>query len=140
MDIPSTTLRWFSELAEFCRPTKSGHDWIAFLQRLLENSDAEVLMCFPETARGNQRNSNLLHTVSQFANAPETNLEGAPELTAYKQSMRRVVDVYKRWGALDLCGGNYDDTAVCKACAVGSTLIVRLLVEAGASTSLPQLF
>ena len=142
---PSRVLRAFQlrrsfKLADFCRPNKRGHDWSGFVDRLLVAPEVDVLMCMPDTAPGNKRNSNLLHTISQFPTVPETNQEGAPVLTAFKRSMQLVVDIYKRHGALDLCGGNYDDTAVCKACAVGSTFIVRLLVEAGASTSLPRLF
>lgn len=139
MDIPSTALRGFSNLAEFCRPNKRGHDWSGFVDRFLDTPEADVLMCMPDIARGNQRNSNLLHTISQLATAPETNHEGAPVLIAFKRSMKLVVDIYKRHGALDLRGGNYDDIAVCKVCAVGNTFIVRLLVEVGANTSLPRL-
>ena len=140
MVIPSDTRRGFSDLCDFCLPKKKEHDWCTFLEKLSAAPDDDVLKCFPDTAPGNKKRSNLPHTISQFRNAPDTNFEGAPVLEAFKRSMRLIVGIYKKHGALNWCGGNYDDTAVSKACAVGNIFIVRLLVDAGASTSLPRLF
>ena len=140
MVIPSDIRRGFSDLCDFCRPKKKSHDWCTFLEKLLAAPDDDVVKCMPDIAIGNQKRSNLLHTIPQFRNAPDTNLEGVPVLGAFKRSMRLIVGIYKKHGALNWCGGNFDDTAVPKACAVGNTFIVRLLVDVGASTSLPRLF
>ena len=85
------TLRGFSDLCDFCLPKKKEHDWCTFLEKLSAAPDDDVLKCMPDTATGNQKRSNLLHTISQFRKAPDTNLEGAPVLEAFKRSMRLVV-------------------------------------------------
>ena len=99
MDIPESILRGQSELCEFLRPGRKPTDWIAFHERLLAAPEAYLLVCYPDDTEGSRRNSHLLHSVCQLAIAPDTNYEGAPELTAFKDSMKLIVGVFKQLGS-----------------------------------------
>ena len=60
---------------------------------------------------------------------------GGAQYDAYVEATAAIIKCYKEANALDLQGGTFNDTALCKACAVGNVNIAIELLKAGAGLS-----
>ena len=69
----------------------------------------------------------MFKTAPALVDVVTTELQHALDVTTL------AIGVFKRHDALDWRGCQNNDTALAKACSSGNDLLVRLLVEAGAS-------
>ena len=111
--------------------TNTGNDWRKIHQEWTFATDAELLTCEETDARF--PNTNILHLACQFNTTPQSGPLVTTDLTLYREVVTGLVAVYKKHDALDWRGCQNNDTALAKACSSGNDLLVRLLVEAGAS-------
>ena len=88
---------------------------------------------------GQHARSNLLQMLAQWNTGPRFHDEVTTEIQCYMEVATGTIALYNEHDALDFRGGPYDDTAVAKACASGNERMIRWLVRAGASASLPWL-
>ena len=120
------------------RPTKGGVNWEAIHTAFRASSVEDLLKTSDDTDR--HPRVNLLQMLAQFNTGPVFHDQVTTEIRCYNEVATETIQLYKEHEALDFRGGHFDDTAVAKACATGNERMIRWLVEAGASASLPWLF